>query len=226
MLKSVFAGLLVSLACATASAEPIAWNLDENHSDISFTVKHLGFTKVRGEFKKFAGKVTADAKTAKITELQADIDARSIDTGVEKRDNHLRQDDFFGTEKYPAIKLVLKSINWQGKAFTATGALTIRDVTKDVKFQGTLEGPKAVNFGQGSHLRAGYHATAKINRKDFNLKFAAVTEGIAVVADEVEIDINAEISAPVAGVTAVPAKDAKDKATPATAPATAPAPKP
>lgn len=218
MLKFVFPALLISLFATTALAEPVPWNLDENHSEVSFTVKHLGFSKVRGDFKKFTGKLTADSKTAKLTQLEAEIDARTVNTGVEKRDNHLRTDDFFGVEQYPKIKLVTKTISWKGNTFVANAALTIRDVTKDVKFQGTLEGPKTVNFGQGSHLRAGYHATAKINRKDFNLKFAGVAEGVALVNDEVEIEVNAEISAPIAAVGAAPAKDAKDKATPATTP--------
>jgi polyisoprenoid-binding protein YceI len=225
MTRYLLASLSVFLLCASASAQPVPWNVDENHSRVGFTAKHLGFSKVRGEFKKFTAKAVADAKTGKLVELEAEVDAKSIDTGIEKRDAHLRADDFFAADRYPKLKLVVKDIKWRGKAFTATTTLTIRDVTKDIKFEGQLQGPQTLNLGQGSHLRAAYHATGKINRKDFNLKFAGVAEGVALVADEVEIDIDAELSAPLAvkdtAATAAPAKETKDVPTPATRPAPA-----
>ena len=184
------------LFASAAQAQPSEWTLDPSHSQIGFTARHLGFAKVRGEFKTFTAKVQADAKTGKITALEAEADAKTVDTGIEKRDNHLRSDDFFNAEKYPKLKLLLKNIQWKGKKFTATIALTMRDVTKDVKFAGELLGVETVNFGQGPQLRAAYEATDKINRKEFGLKFAGVAEGVSLVADEVEIELAAEISMP------------------------------
>src|SRR5205823_2728 len=99
---------------ARAYAEPVEWHVDDAHSSIGFTARHLGFSKVHGLFKKFSAKVEADAKTAKITKLEATAEAKSIDTGVEKRDNHLRSDDFFAADKYPELKMVLKNISWKG----------------------------------------------------------------------------------------------------------------
>jgi len=204
MRRYALVSLGVLLFCGSAAAQPVPWNVDPAHSSIGFTVKHLAFAKVHGEFKVFSAKVLADAKTAKITNLEAEADAKSVDTGVEKRDTHLRSDDFFGADQYPKLKLVVKSLQWHGKSFTATGALTIRDVTKNVKFQGEMQGPQVINLGQGPHMRAAYHATTKINRKEFGLKFAGVAEGIALVGDEVTIEIETEISAPLAE--AAPAK--------------------
>ena len=80
------------LLSAGAHAQPVAWTVDKNHSDIGFTASHLGFSKVHGQFKTFTATVEADAKTGKITKLEAEADSKSLDTGVGKRDNDLRSD--------------------------------------------------------------------------------------------------------------------------------------
>ena len=172
------------------------WNIDGAHSGINFSIRHMVVSKVRGRFGKFSGSLDLDEADLTKSTLDVTIDASSIDTGVGQRDDHLRSDDFFNAEKFPKLKLVLKSIKWAGDKFTATVALTIRDVTKDVKFAGELLGVQTVNFGQGAHQRAGYEARATINRKDFGLKFAGLAEGLAIAGDEVEIQLTAEISVP------------------------------
>lgn len=180
------------------SAEPIAWNFDKGHSEIGFTARHLGFAKIRGRFNTFTvTSVKADPATGKLTALEAEADAASIDTGVERRDNHLRSDDFFNAEKHPKLKLKLKSIQWKGDAFDAIATLTIRDNTRDVPLTGELLGFETVNFGRGPQLRAAYEATGKINRKEFGLKFSGLAEGTAVVADEVVLDLQASFWVPV-----------------------------
>jgi polyisoprenoid-binding protein YceI len=194
MTRALFPLSVALLFASPAVAQPVEWNLDPAHSRIGFTARHLGFAKVRGDFKKFTAKLTADAKTGKLTALEAEADAKSVDTGITKRDDHLRSDDFFAAAQFPTVKLVLKTIKWKGNKLTATVALTIRDVTKDVKFEGELLGVQTVNFGQGAHPRLAYEAHAKINRKDFGLKFAGLAEGISIVGDEVEIHLEAEFS--------------------------------
>jgi polyisoprenoid-binding protein YceI len=194
----------------------VDWNLDPGHSHVGFMVKHLGFSKVEGMFKKYSATIKADPKTAKITALEATADTASIDTGVEKRDAHLRSDDFFNAAQYPQLKIKLKSIAWNGKKFTAKTDLTIRDVTKEVPFKGELLGVQTVNFGQGAHQRAAYEASATINRKEFGLKYSGLAEGLAIVSDPVEIKLAIEASytppagsaagAPAGGPTAPPAK--------------------
>jgi polyisoprenoid-binding protein YceI len=188
--------LLLALSAGSAHAQAVAWKLDPNHTHVGFTARHLGFAKVRGEFKTFSATIEADSKTGKITKLEASADAKSVDTGVQKRDDHLRSDDFFAAATHPKLQLVLKSIKWKGKSFTATVALTIRDVTKDVKLEGELLGVQSVNFGNGAHLRAAYEASAKIDRKAFGLKFAGLAEGIAIVSDEIQIELQLEMSLP------------------------------
>lgn len=182
------------LLTSQASAQATTWNLDAAHSRVAFTARHLGFAKVHGQFRKFAATIQADAKTGKITALDATAETASVDTGIEKRDKHLRTDDFFNAEKYPQLKLKLKSIKWNGNKFTAKVDLTMRDVTKEVTFTGEHFGTHTVDFGEGKHLRAGYEATATINRRDFGLKFNAVSEGLSVVGDEITIELALEMS--------------------------------
>ena len=196
-MRSLVLGSLLALSLVTpAFAQSAAWTVDPSHTEVSFTARHLAFAKVRGEFKTFSAQVEADAKTGKITKLSAEADTKSVDTGVQKRDDHLRSDDFFNAEKFPKLKMVLKTIKWNGNKFSAVVALTIRDITKDVKFDGELLGIQTVNFGQGPHQRAAYEASATIKRQDFGLKFAAVAEGISIVGDEVEIHLQMETSLP------------------------------
>lgn len=196
MRSLVLATLLALFVSAPALAQSAKWNVDMGHSEVSFTARHLAFAKVRGEFKSFTATIEADEKTGKITKLSAEVDAKSVDTGVEKRDEDLRSDHFFAVDKFPKLKLVMKSIKWNGNKFSAVVALTIRDVTKDVTFEGELLGVQTVNFGQGPHQRAAYEASATINRKEFNLNFNGLAEGISIVGDEVEINLSAETSLP------------------------------
>jgi len=186
--------LATLLLAGAAHAQSASWTMDPNHSHVGFTARHLGFAKVRGEFKRFSATIEADAKTGKVTKLEAEAETKTVDTGVQKRDDHLRSDDFFNAEKFPKLKLVLKSIKWKGKAFTAVCAVTMRDVTKDVKLEGELLGVETVNFGKGPQLHAAYEATAKVNRKEFGLNFNGLAEGISIVSDDVEINLEMEIS--------------------------------
>lgn len=184
-----------TLFCATgANAQPVTWNVDMNHTEVGFTARHLGFSKVRGRFKSFTGKVMADAKTGQLVSFEATIEAKSVDTGVEKRDEDLRSDHFFAAAKFPQITVKSKSIQWKGSKCTGVATITIRGNTKDVPFEGELLGVETVDFGRGKHLRAAYEATAKINRKEFGLNFAGLAEGLSIVADEVQIEITAETS--------------------------------
>lgn len=191
----------LSLLAGTAAAEApkakksagVVWTLDKAHTNVGFTARHLAFSKVKGEFSGFDATIKADPKTAKLTALTATAKADSVDTGIEKRDDHLKSGDFFDAKKFPEIKLVLKSIKWSGKKFTAKVHFTLHGVTKPITFKGELLGVNKVNFGKGDQLHAGYEASAKISRKAFGLKFNGVVEGVSVVSDEVEVHFNAEL---------------------------------
>lgn len=195
-MKQLALGTLLAFGLVLpAHAQQADWNLDPNHTHIGFTARHLGFAKVRGEFSKFSASVVkADAKTGKLSALEAEVEAASVDTGNAKRDDHLRSGDFFDAKQHPKLKLKLKSIKWKGNSFVATVALTMRGTTKDVKFEGELLGVRSVNFGKGAHQRAAYEARATVNRKEFGLSFNGLAEGISIVGDNVELVLEAEFA--------------------------------
>ncbi len=138
--RALFVALIASFVPPALGAAEVAWDLDAAHSHISFSVRHLGISNVRGEFKKFEASITANAEEAKVSALEALVQVASIDTGIAKRDDHLRSADFFDVSKYPTMRLKLRSIVWKGDDFVAKADLTIKDVTKTIEFMGELLG--------------------------------------------------------------------------------------
>ena len=164
----------------------ITWKIDPAHSEIQFKVRHLMVTNVTGYFKKFDLTVateTEDFSTAKKIEFTADI--ASIETNNEQRDAHLKSDDFFNAEKFPQLAFAGKDYNGSEDEAILTGDLTIRDVTKPIKLNVEYGGTVVDPWGQ---TKAGFTITGKINRKDYNLTWDAVTEaGQVVVSNEIRI---------------------------------------
>lgn len=159
------------------------WSIDPLHSEIQFKVKHLMITNVTGSFSQFAASITADDEklaNAKVT-FTAEVD--SISTGNDQRDGHLKSDDFFSAAKFPQVRFTSTSASvLNGKV---EGLLTIRDVTRPVTLDVEFGGIVVDGYGQ---TKAGFSVSGKINRKDFELQWSAVTEaGGVVVSDEVRI---------------------------------------
>lgn len=168
------------------------WNIDPTHSEIQFKVKHLVISTVTGYFRTFNGTIETNGDTfegAKAT-FEADID--SIDTNTEDRDNHLKSDDFFNAEQYPKLKFESTSFkNISGDNYELTGNLTIRDITKEVTLDVTHGGTVQDPYGQ---TKAGFELSGTINRKEFGLKWNAVTEaGNVVVGDKVNLYMNIQV---------------------------------
>lgn len=169
------------------------WNVDKSHSNVKFSVAHMVVSEVDGSFKMYNGSVKAKDDTFADAQVEFTIDVASINTDNERRDNHLKSDDFFNAEKFPQMKFVSKSFksNGQGK-FTLTGDLTIRDVTKpvtwDVSFGGTAKAGK-------DEVKAGFKASTTIDRLEYGLKWNRLMEaGGAVVSKEVKIMVNLELN--------------------------------
>jgi polyisoprenoid-binding protein YceI len=162
------------------------WAIDPTHSEVSFKVKHLVISTVTGYFRKFDGYAESssdDFQGAKVSFL-ADID--SIDTNQADRDGHLKSDDFFNAAQYP--KLSFSGIIEGDKL---KGELTIREVTKAVELDVDFGGVAGDPYGQ---TKAGFEIEGKISRKDFNLKWNAITEaGSVVVSDAVRIIISVQL---------------------------------
>jgi polyisoprenoid-binding protein YceI len=169
------------------------WTVDRSHSNVKFTITHLVVSEVEGSFKMFDGSMENAKGDLSDAEINFTVDVNSIDTDNEKRDGHLKGDDFFNAEKYPTMSFTSTSFKKvKGNAYILDGNLTIRDVTKKVRFAviygGTIKDP-------WGNTKAGFKASGKINRKDFNLKWNSVTEaGGAVVGDEVKMIINVEFA--------------------------------
>ena len=179
---------LVSLHAVTFSQSK--WTLDRNHSNVRFTVSHLVISEVEGSFKKFDGTVTNTKSDFSDANINFTVDVNSINTDNEKRDGHLKSDDFFNAEKFPEMKFQGTSFKKiSDNKYELLGNLTIRDVTKPVKFD-VVYGGTAQARGT---TKVGFKATSVINRFDYGLKWNALTEaGGATVGKDVTIDLRLE----------------------------------
>ena len=170
-----------------------AWAIDTAHSEIHFKVKHMMVSTVTGAFNSFEGMVESDGDDFDGADIRFSADVDSISTNNKDRDAHLKSDDFFNAERFP--KLTFESTSFTKKSgdnYRLVGDLTIRDVTKrvelDVEYNGTAVDP----YG---NTKAGFEISGKINRKEFNLKWNAVTEaGGVVVSDEVRLVLNVQLT--------------------------------
>ena len=169
----------------------IKWALDPTHSEVTFKVRHLMISTVTGQFKKFdviAETETDDFSSVKNIKFTAEID--SISTNEAQRDGHLKSPDFFDAAKYPQLTFVSKNYD-ANDGEKLNGELTMHGVTKpitlNVEFGGIAQDP----YGQ---TKAGFTVTGKINRKEFDLKWCAVTEtGNVVLSDEVKINVEIQL---------------------------------
>jgi len=180
----VSASLLVSGLSASAQ---VKWNLDNSHSKVGFSVSHLMISEVAGNFKMYDAAVeTKTADNFDGASISFNVDVTSINTENEMRDKHLKSDDFFNAEKYPKIKVVGKSMKKvSDNRYVLTADLTIRNITKTVTFDVNYKGTAKDPYG---NTKAGFKATTKINRFDYDLKWNTLTEaGGAVVGSEVTL---------------------------------------
>lgn len=165
------------------------WNLDTTHSAAEFAVKHLMISTVKGRFNTFTGTGETGPDGA-IKSAELTIDAASLSTNVDARDNHLRSADFFDVEKFPKITFKSTKITQVGTDVTITGDLTIRGVTKPVTLKGEVTMPVTDPWGNS---RSALAVTTKINRKDWGLLYnQALEAGGWVVGDEVKINVEFE----------------------------------
>ncbi len=176
------------LSVSVANATP--HTLDVGHSEVGFSVKHLMITNVKGKFKAYDADIDFDYKTKTFNKLNAVIQTKSIDTGIEKRDKHLRSEDFFLAKKFPEITFNMKSYKADGDEGEIIGDLTIRGTTKEVKLD--VEDIGTIKDFNGNN-RVGFTLKGKINRVDYGLKWNEALEfgGIAV-GEKVKLVIEVE----------------------------------
>ncbi|HEY8296101.1 MAG TPA: YceI family protein [Micrococcaceae bacterium] len=162
------------------------WNLDASHSEVGFTVRHAGISKVRGKFTDLAAVATIGATLAD-AKVSATIQAASFDSGDANRDGHVKGADFFDTEQFPELTFTSTSVSGSGEDYELTGDLTIRGITKTVTFDTEFNGVAVDPFGA---TRAGFSGKTAISRKDFGLTWnAALEAGGVLVGDKVTITL-------------------------------------
>lgn len=169
------------------------YTIDNAHSEIDFSVRHMMFAKVRGQFKTWTAKLAYDAASPTKSTIEVEVDTASIDTREPQRDGHLRSGDFLESEKFPKMIFKSKRIDGSGKHWKLTGDLTIRDVTKEVTLDVEQTGSGKDPWGND---RLGFTAKGSINRSDWGLKWnQALEAGGVLVSDKVEIEVEAQVVA-------------------------------
>jgi polyisoprenoid-binding protein YceI len=165
------------------------YTLDPVHTRIGFQARHAMVTKVRGQFKDFAGSFHLDPSNPKNSSATVTIQAKSIDTGNADRDAHLRSNDFFAMDEYPEIKFVSTSAERiDDTSFKLTGDLTIRGVTRPVSINFEYNGVEIDPWG---NTRVGFEGSTEINRKDWGVNWnAALDSGGVLVSDKVKLEFD------------------------------------
>ena len=181
---------LVFASCVLAVSAQNTWAIDQAHSNIEFTATHMSIAEVSGSFADFQGQVITKGDNWDESTVTFTTQVASIDTDNEKRNGHLKSDDFFNAEKYPEITFngMLKK---KGDAYQLVGDFTIRDVTKQVIFDVKKLG--VVDTGKGK--KAGFKISGVINRFDFNLRWDnKIADGTWIVGEDIQIACNVELN--------------------------------
>jgi len=174
------------------------FEIDSAHSDIRFSVRHLGFSRVHGGFLHWKGSILFDEAAPTATRVVVDIDAKSIDTREPKRDGHLRSADFLDVERYPILRFESVRVEpREPRHYLLIGELTLHGVTRPVDLEVELLGGTRDPWG---HDRLSFSAKTSLNRRDFGLRWNQVLEsGGLLVGDTVDIAVEVEAVAAAAG---------------------------
>jgi polyisoprenoid-binding protein YceI len=186
--------MLVLFTAFSGLAQNSRWKVDKAHTSVGFAVRHMVISEVIGNFKDFDITVSASKDDFSNAVIDATIKVASINTDNERRDNHLKSDDFFNAEKFPEVKFRSTSFEKVGEnKYNITGDLTIRDITKKVTFDATLNGMLKTTHG----VLAAWKATIFINRFDFGLKWNRTIEAGGLISGEtVNITLVLELQKP------------------------------
>ncbi len=189
-IKKVFAGLAGGLLLASIAFGADIYKIDPVHTNIGFSVRHMGITNVKGKFGDVSGTIVYDDKNIAKSSVNVTIKAASINTDNDMRDKDLRSANFFEVDKYPEITFVSKSVKKSGDEYILTGTFTMHGVSKEISFPFTIIGITKDPWGS---TRMGTEASLKVNRKDYGINYNKVLDnGGLVVANEVKIELEVE----------------------------------
>ncbi|MCJ0870755.1 YceI family protein [Streptomyces sp. AP-93] len=171
--------------------QPGHWELDPGHSSIGFSARHIGFARINGRFKTFAGAVRI-AERMEDSSMHVIIDAASIDTGLRMRDDHLRSADFLDAARHPTVEFYSERfIHRSGSRWSVAGALTLHGVSRSVTLDTQYLG---LGTGLEGEPRAACRATAELNREDFTLNWQSMlAHGIAAIGSNVEVTLDTQV---------------------------------
>lgn len=182
--------LLLGLGSALYAAD---FSVDKAHSSVSFKVKHLMISNVQGDFSDFDGEFEFDPKTMDFISFKGNVGVDSVDTGIQRRDNHLRSEDFFYAEKYPAMMFVMTGYVADGDEGKMNGNLTVRGTTKIVTWD--VEDIAVLPKDRNGKMRVGFTMSTKVNRHDYGLSWNSIVEGFPTVGDTVRMTVEIEAHA-------------------------------
>ncbi len=167
------------------------WEIDPGHSVVEFSARHMMISSVKGRFHGLAGTITVDEANPENSQVEAVIEASTVDSRNDQRDTHLKSGDFLDAESYPSISFRSKKVSYHDpEHLKLIGDLTIKDVTREVALDATFHGKMKSPWGDE---RSGFSAQTKLNRKDFGLTWnVALEAGGFVVGDELNINIEIE----------------------------------
>lgn len=178
----------IALTPLPVQAQQARFEIDPVHSELSFRIRHL-FGRVPGTFGEWGGVITSDTLNLTNTQVEVTIQAASIDTRVEPRDDHLRTSDFFAVDSFPTLTFKGTKVEMAGNLFRVHGDLTIRGRTKSVVLEGTYAGLFDDPWGG---RRIAFMASTRVNRHDFGVSFDGPFEAIGQIGDMVDIEIAVE----------------------------------
>ena len=167
------------------------YKFDKAHSSVNFRVRHMGLVDVPGSFRKFDGKISFDpTKKGRNSSVSFTAEVKSVDTGINARDNHLRSKDFFEVKTFPDMKFESTSIRKKGKGYRVRGNFTMKGVTKPVEFPVRMYGPIKDKRG---NVRMGVSGKTTINRRTYGVNYGGnLPDGTAVLSDNIVVDIQIE----------------------------------
>lgn len=183
------AGMVLAAVAPLAMAQTSTWKADPNHSEVDFTVKHLGITNVHGRFGKVDATLQWDETDPTKSTVNATIDVTGVDTGVTPRDNDLKSDHFFNVAQYPTATFVSTSVTKTGSGIEVSGNLTLKGVTKPVTLE--VQGPAGPVNGMGKKPHIGFAATTSVKRSDFGI---AAGMPSTMVSDDVQLAIDLDFA--------------------------------
>lgn len=180
---------MFTAAASGAHAQVSMWRIDPVHSEMTFRIRHF-ITPVRGAFVKWEGMITADPEDLSTGSVKVAVETKSIDTNDERRDTHLKSNDFFATDSFPSLTFASTKVELTGTKLTLWGDLTIRGTTKPVVLAGEFLG---TTKGMDGKERIGFDLSTKVNRLDYGVSWNRAAEGGgAVLSDDVTITISVE----------------------------------